>query len=316
MKKLLLFTISIIGTCQINAQNLVPNPGFEIYTLCPTTDGQINRAAPWMSSDATGTPDFMTTCGTGGYSQPTNSPGFQAPHTDSSYAGFFATVGSTFGLSIREYMQAPLITPLVANQVYTVTFFVSLSDVCNYGASGIGAYFTSTPITTPNPVTGSITPQISNPVSNIVTSKTQWTQITGTFTAAGGEQYITIGNFKTNANSGLTNVGGGSIDDAYFYIDDISVTAGPTGILATTNENQISIFPNPVQDRLEINLNNSTVSNGFISITNIQGELIYSEQFENTNSIAISTDTFSEGLYFVSILTSEEKFISKFIKKN
>jgi hypothetical protein len=76
------------------------------------------------------------------------------------------------------------------------------------------------------------TPQVQNPVTNPLTDKNNWMLVQDTMMASGNEQYMTIGNFMDDTQSGVTFVGGGAgWNSAYYYIDDVSVIdLGPTGI--------------------------------------------------------------------------------------
>ena len=53
----------------------------------------------------------------------------------------------------------------------------------------------------------------------------QWNEITGEFTATGGEKYLTIGNFNSFNHSNVveTHAENTVLPGAYYYIDDISV---------------------------------------------------------------------------------------------
>ena len=50
---------------------------------------------------------------------------------------------------------------------------------------------------------------IENTSANPLSSKDDWVKVSGTFTAQGGEKYIHIGNFRTDADSEIEFVGGG-----------------------------------------------------------------------------------------------------------
>src|SRR6185369_14842933 len=97
-----------------NAQNLVPNPGFETQTSCPGTS-QITVAPPW-NSPSLNTPDLMNdTCTF------QNFPG----RSGHGCAGIYTY--NSF-LNNREYIQAPLTTPMVAGHLYHVSFYVKYSN--------------------------------------------------------------------------------------------------------------------------------------------------------------------------------------------
>jgi hypothetical protein len=114
-----------------------------------------------------------------------------------------------------------------------VTYYVEFSASCaessitclsgNGLSTSIGAYISvtapSSAVNTPLP----FTPQVVSTGS--VNATTGWTLISGIYTAIGGEQFITIGNFNTDA---LTTVNNGPVtgskNSAYYYIEDVCVS--------------------------------------------------------------------------------------------
>lgn len=48
-----------------NAQNLVPNNGFETYSALPTGVAQTNLSTGWTSGTGSGSPDYFHTSGSG-----------------------------------------------------------------------------------------------------------------------------------------------------------------------------------------------------------------------------------------------------------
>ena len=69
------------------------------------------------------------------------------------------------------------------------------------------------------------TPQVVT--NNVVDSKTEWTKISGTFTAQGGEQYLTIGVFNKPASSKAVSGGNGTNGiRAYYFVDGVSIGSG------------------------------------------------------------------------------------------
>ncbi len=225
----LAFGLSLLLASVPAAQNLVPNPGFESYSLCPTTSGQLTRCNSWTNPSGSATPDYMNSCHTSVIvSVPSNAFGSQSAHGGKAYIHLFTSVKTS---NYREYAQAKLTSPLSAGQVYRVSFYVSLSDGSKQATAQIGAYLSSTAVSTSFSSNLPYVPQVENPggTSNIISNKTGWTQVTGTFTASGGEQYITIGNFRNPSNTTVTNVSG-LHQGASYYVDDVSVVkVGGTG---------------------------------------------------------------------------------------
>jgi len=226
------------------AQNLAPNPSFENYANCPTGLGlpvsfggydPVSEAIPWYRpTDASS--DYFNACNGAIVGVPGNVFGSQPARTGVAYTGGYAY--ASFSEDFREYVQGPLSTPLIAGQTYCVELYVSLTDNSNYATDDIGVLFSDTAILTTADCQGGLrqdcgpmpyTPQINNPAGNFLTDKINWTLISGTFTAVGGESYITIGNFKDDANTDLLNVGGASAS-SYYYIDDVSVIPIPIPI--------------------------------------------------------------------------------------
>ena len=164
---------------------------------------------------------------------PANNNGNQIAHNGHGYAGFFAIVNLPTFPNIREYLQVPLTATLSAGQTYQVSFYVSLADQADYAVSTIGAYFSATAQAMPTNTTGATTPQIINGATNILSDKANWTLITGTFTATGNEQFLTIANFATGANSHATFVGPATTSSSYYYVDDVSVSVAAASCQAS-----------------------------------------------------------------------------------
>jgi hypothetical protein len=124
----------------------------------------------------------------------------------------------------REYIQAPLSSPLVASQTYEVRFYVSLADTASLAVDRLGAFLSVGalgPIGNDAPI--AVTPQVESPAATYLTDYLNWTLVSGTYVAAGGENHIVIGSFRDDAST-LTTAGpdtwpGG----AYYFIDDVSV---------------------------------------------------------------------------------------------
>ncbi len=201
------------------AQNLVPNPSFETFTACPTSPAQIVNCTPWfIPAGHGGSPDFHHVCGNGTFGVPNNVFGNQLARTGSGYAGFVTAQLGT----LREYMQVQLTSPLVAGTTYDVEAYVSLSDGSGIGTDGYQFYFSNTPLTGTGSAAIPVTPQVSQTVCTNITDKTNWVLVSGSFVAAGGEQYMTVGNFEPNGSTCQSTVAGWSWN--YSYMDDISVS--------------------------------------------------------------------------------------------
>ena len=233
MKRLLYFILLILSI-GARAQNLVPNPSFEIHSACPT-GGQLYNASPWfqplkyLGNNVTisCSTDYYDSCST--YWQtlvPNNLAGHQFARTGIDYVGFSMFYPVNNGL--REYLETELTSSLIAGETYCIEFYVSLADTSRTAVSNFGAYFSNDSLVydSTNAWRIPVTPQIINSPANIVTDKDNWVKISGSFVAQGGEKFITIGNFSDSSVVTYTNVptsGAGAITDSYYFIDDISV---------------------------------------------------------------------------------------------
>ncbi len=185
--------------------NLVPNGSFEEYDTCPTSyttpgDPQIQRCKHWYAPTE-GTSDYFRTCAllTSNVSIPYNWGGFQYPFDGNAYVGILAYYIDFFNPNnYSEYIQTKLNECLIQNQEYYVEFYVCRGGRQGIAIDRIGALFTSYPISRPDAKMMIASPQVENPRHHIIKDTINWTKISGTFIAEGGECYITIGNFYSH----------------------------------------------------------------------------------------------------------------------
>ena len=261
------------GIFYAKSQNLVSNPGFEIQDSCPAVS-EITLAHPWHSATL-GTPDLMNdTCSTQNF----------FGRTGHGSSGIYAM--NTFADN-REYLEAPLISPLVAGQRYDVSFWVKYTNY-KYAVNRMGAYFSTTVINQTTTSYLAFTPQVDNPTSNMLSSP-GWMQISGYFIAAGGESQILIGNFHPDSQTSTVIVNASSSSAVSFYqVDDVSVTAHVVGIdEPNTLGDLVLVYPSPASDQARIQFpasikiksvavfdNLGRFVNTISILTNDQGEII------------------------------------------
>jgi len=151
MKKFL--ALILLSTIPIGsfAQNLVPNPSFEVFTDLSTImgNGDLEYAAPWFDTPAFpggggASPDYIhinmpLTLYNGDTYE------FQSPHSGFGMAGFAScTYSSVYNSS--EPIEVRLEEPLVLGEQYLVSFYVKKADYygvgqCHYGSDELGVYF-------------------------------------------------------------------------------------------------------------------------------------------------------------------------------
>lgn len=190
-------------------------------------DPQFEKCKYWFIPTE-GTPDYMNICANPNYNIgiPLNLGGYQYPFDGNGYAGFNLLYVDFYNdkPEYREYIQTKLNYPLENGQEYYLRFYVNKSNVYGLAIDRIGAYFSSYPISKNDAEVLSVVPQVSNPRHRIIVDTINWTEISGTFIATGGEQYITIGNFYSLEETDTLIFNPDWPDDyAYYYIDGISL---------------------------------------------------------------------------------------------
>ena len=174
---------------------------------------------------------------------PQNEQGFQNALTGAGYAGLIPLSAAP---DYREYIQAPLTSPLVANVSYLVKFYVSLADESILAIDRLGAYLSVGPVgPVPNYAPLAVTPQVESPANVHLTNSTGWTLVSGVVVASGGEDHIVIGSFRDDASTSSVPGPGPWPGGAYYYIDDVSVEVSvPTEQACCMSDNSCSMqFP-------------------------------------------------------------------------
>lgn len=329
MKKLLLLLVVyfFIGkNCE--AQNLVPNPSFEINDSCPNNFSQLHFANNWFSASI-GTPDYFNSCFIdttltwNGMDVPQNIYGYQNASSGNAYSGII--IFSLGYPNYREYIECKLNTSLNIGTKYYVAFNISLADSSNQASSDLGMMLTVDSVNLNSSNNFSATPQINNPQNNFLTDKSNWTRISGSFIADSAYQYILIGNFKNDQNVDTISIaGGGFINyyfDTYYYIDDVCVSLdsltcdlNPEGIynLKETKAN-INLYPNPANNQLTVE---SAKAINTIEITDAVGR-VQSFKFKvQRPSTQIDINALASGIYFIKVYFGDGSMeVKKFVKE-
>jgi len=233
MKKIFCIIILHLLSSQVLGQtNLVPNWSFETYTLCPNASGQLSSAVPW-TGQTNNSSDYYNAC-----SSTLNVPNlgggsYQLAKDGNAFAGIWTAAPTTAsGANYREYLQVMLNDSLVNSRCYYVEFFANLFDFAKWGTNNIAANISK--IQYGNTGTGYILnlPQHITRYGNpAIMDTANWVQVAGIYSATGGEQFITIGNFKDDLNTDTVRTNN-PYDACYYYIDAVSVySINPSGPL-------------------------------------------------------------------------------------
>ena len=213
----------------------------------------------WKTNHAFSTPDYYNICANSiiyphWSTIPYNSYNYQYPKSGNAFLGIATcayNVSNDSSKSDVEYISTKFANPLKQNTCYYAEMYVNLSNVCELGTNQISMLFSASEFTTaPRSYTNTIQPQVQWDTTQCFTDTLNWVKISGTFVAQGGEQYLTIGNFKDGNHlikKGLQSnftQGFGTVISRFFshiLIDDVALYELPTPQLQS---NAITICPN------------------------------------------------------------------------
>ncbi len=223
----LLLVLVVNSSAQIN---LVPNPSFEMHSIpCSSlTNSSSNVATSWISPviNSSSSYGYVNACASNiccGVPFNTFGRGFQYAHSGSGYVAFFAVVDDGFNVNFRNYLQSKLFMTLQANKCYYIEYFINLSNAYLLGCNNVGLLVGDTGIISNKSKYVSASPQILQFGNPVIIDTMNWVKIAGIYKAHGGEQYITIGNFKDDLHTDTIFIQKAGNSGASYYLDDVSV---------------------------------------------------------------------------------------------
>ena len=315
--KVISTTVLITFSCSnIIAQNLVPNGSFEDTIPCAIGNPNQLPCPPWDSPTG-GSPDYCSSIWSAGclpsfISAPLNAFGYQFALTGVAYCGF-STYATSPAVNYREYLQCPLVTPLISGNYYYVTFYVTASNNSHYVVDRIGACFTDSAIHAGGYHILNYLPQVENDSGNIIYDTLNWTLISGYFYATGGEKYITIGNFRKD-NKTLIDTISGTQFESYYYIDDVSVIDCTATAIKKNNVVKFQLLQNPVNENLQWVASERITKSYIYDIT---GKLIQSDDFQQMQSTyRVNVAYLRQGMYLLIVEDkNKRRGMRKFVKE-
>ncbi len=261
MNKIFLVLAFTLSIAESKSQNLVSNPDFEDTLYCPGGPTDIHAANNWGSCK--GSPDYFNICAASCLSPqtcvgvPDNFAGTQSAFSGNAYAGI-ATVA--YGGLNREIMIVQLIETLDIGKIYYLSCYISraYSDACHGASNNFGFRFSIVEFDFTNTI--SIDNFSHYRDTNIVADTTNWTLISGSFTADSTYQYLMLGNFYDDNNTDTMNMQLTTLpwNSAYYYVDQVCVTpdSGDCTLFNSVNlnkpESEFLISPNPFKSGVNI----------------------------------------------------------------
>jgi len=334
MKKTLLFTFitlffCIAGKAQIN---LVPNPSFENYTLCPNTYYML--PTDWYT--CSGTPDYYNSCDTTwGFGVPLNWAGNIQASDGRAYCGFVGISYESIPCG-KEYLGCQLINPLQINHKYFLSFKVCYAEWPAIASNNIGLLLStkSYQIFHPYNIDSANIPTINfaHVVDiAIIQDSTNWTTISGSVIADSAYQYLLIGDFFDSAQTSVVIFNHNNFfqQQSYYYVDEVcvsedSLTCNVIDNLKVYNDilNKICVMPNPfnfstvITIRADIDINNIMIYD--IMGRNVTSAAILTEIIKNKNisQIDLIKGKLCNGIYVLKIISGNFIFSKKLIINN
>lgn len=211
------------------SQNLVINYSFEEYEKCPqnfTPQDKSHKLIPGWTYPTIATPDYFNRCAPANkVGVPLNFAGESQPKTGDAYMGAILS-GTDDGY--REYIQGSLTEPLVAGELYCITYAYKLASYSKFVVDQVSMYLSETEVRNDLNVNLPYKPQINNQSGLFLDNIDEWEEKCTVFKAAGGEQYFILGNFMSydNTNYVATDKNMKNLRDkeyAYYYFDDIVI---------------------------------------------------------------------------------------------
>ena len=224
--------LSVLCLGRAMSQNLVENPSFESFLECPDHLGNFGEDLKYWSVPTKGTTDYFNSCSLS-MGVPTNFMGEQTAKFGNAYLGFYMYAPEDY----REYIQGELKEPLKQGVTYTVSFYISLAENSDHVVRDFDVLLSTKPIEVKikkgltkwqlSKIEGNNFTIVEILGNEFITDDNAWTKISTNFLAAGGEQFITIGNFKNNASTRRQRlVKEKNVNGAYYFLDMVYVGEG------------------------------------------------------------------------------------------
>jgi hypothetical protein len=202
--------------------NLVPNPSFEEFTDCPKDISHKLQAGdmiiPHWFTPSKGSPDYYNSCSKS-YKSRTgkNWIGDLKPENGQGYVGLLVED------EVREYIQVKLNEPLKAGHIYELEMLIGRASNTTSATENIGLLFTHDKIlkNSYDNLLAQPSFQLSDDLAGALVKG--WQDYHGSYTATGGEQYLTIGNFSPSKEIEKVK-GPAEYHYCYYFFDFISVS--------------------------------------------------------------------------------------------
>lgn len=298
-----------------SAQNLVPNPGFEMHATCidPLPNESLQNCDEWFNAvEPLATVDWYATCYPSGsfYLLPNLFYGSSFPQSGNAMVGFGPYSSIT---DIGECMGVRLTQPLQKDSAYCFGFWLKNSHNHNavYSMHSFDVAFINdtTGINERTDVTSYT--KLPNSIDN-----GEWNYLSSYYVANGGEQYMLIGVFDAVPDYYTQHPQSTPENRMYYYLDDVNVNpCSKDSIFQVVLElpNVITSNGDHVNDSYEIRHHN--IKTMQVAVLNRWGVVV--QEYDGLTYTWDGTDRsgtlVSDGVYFVKVV-AESNFGEVFTK--
>lgn len=300
------------------AQNLVPNPGFEEHDpICDTWGVDYDILSVWFEANCGFYPQYFNSCenlsGPPEYDVPSNYWGNQNAFDGDGYAGaltFFWGAWNGNG----SYLCAPLLEPLEPGVEYCFSLRANLGGKSMYRTLTLSTVFTEE---LPNACNGNATlnwpgmAQVVFDLSNVDT--TNWALLEGSFIADGGEQYLTIGNFSSGATIDTVFMGYTNAPSVFagYYIDAVELRTCDSSV-GELEANALRVYPNPVLDAARFELDSPDASLLMYTMMDAVGRVVL---MGSTTGRKLSMAGLKDGVYLLELQHGGRRWSARVVKQ-
>ncbi|MBU2996986.1 OmpA family protein [Cellulophaga baltica] len=209
-----------------NSQNLINNPSFENLDKCPNKIGAFDEITNNWLNASKGSTDSFSACSnvvpTGN-----NFIGNQEAYDGDVYAGIYLFAENDY----REYLSTKIKKPLIKGKTYIVSFMVSRAEKTEFAVDEFDVLFTqkaldqnSSKFIDVKQLASSYEAKIvAIPEYNLYTKSDGWQEVSAVYVANGTENYMTIGNFRSNVKTRRLKIINAPRKAAYYFLDMVSL---------------------------------------------------------------------------------------------
>ena len=308
MRKLILFLVLLFELTSVFSQhNLVPNYSFEELKKCPDSEESINKVLKNWYNPTTQLQVVFNSCANIDnlyFGVPKNAGGFQLAFEGNGYASFAVFRNS----NQREYYSVKLTDSLKKGSIYDVKFYIGCIDKGIYAADEIGLYISKDSIYENTPYYLNYNPQIKSPNGVPITDTANWVEVSGRYTAKGGEQHITIGQFKSDSQTTWETINPNGGSNCFYYLDNVSVVLYRDSIPPPPNPTY-NLYPNPTKEKVIISFDDILPEKVEIELYDMLGRKIFIELPQSNSQVfEVNLESLAAGVYVYKLNVNDGYF--------